>query len=139
MIVVDTGGVLAFVDDRDPHHARVRTVVEREPGPLLLSPFVLAELDYLIAKRVGSAAQLAILREVAAGAYTLVPIGTDAIDRVVALLDQYRDLEIGLADASVVLLAERYETTRLLTLDERHFRTLTRFGEPFVLLPADAD
>lgn len=46
---------------------------------------------------------------------------------------------MGLADASLVVLAHRYGTDRLLTLDERHFRVLrTREGQPFRLLPADA-
>ena len=46
---------------------------------------------------------------------------------------------IGLADASIVVLANRYDTDRVLTLDERHFRALrTLDGKPFTLLPADA-
>lgn len=137
MIVVDTSGVLAFVDDRDPFHERVRAAVDAEPGPLLLSPFVLAELDYLVLMRVGVDGELALLREVEAGAYALVPFGPDLVARAAALIDQYRDLRLGLADASVIVLAERFETDRVLTLDERHFRATNRFGEPFVLLPAD--
>lgn len=42
-------------------------------GPFLLSPFVLAELDYLLASRVGPEAQGAALAEVARGAYRLEP------------------------------------------------------------------
>jgi predicted nucleic acid-binding protein len=43
-----------------------------------------------------------------------------------------------LADASVVVLAERHGVNEVPTLDERRFRTLTtRDGEPFRLLPAD--
>ena len=45
---------------------------------------------------------------------------------------------IGLADASVVVLAERYSCASVLTLDERHFRVLLANGRPFRLLPADA-
>lgn len=48
-------------------------------------------------------------------------------------------LGIGLADASIVALAARYETNRILTLDERHFRTLRPLrGRSFRLLPQDA-
>jgi hypothetical protein len=47
--------------------------------------------------------------------------------------------DLGLTDASLVALAGRLNTTRIATLDHRHFRTLqTRDGQPFVLLPADA-
>lgn len=55
------------------------------------------------------------------------------------MLASYRDLMIGLADASILVLAGRYRTNRILTLDERHFRALrTPRGEHFTLLPADA-
>ncbi len=49
-------------------------------------------------------------------------------------------LGIGLADASVVVLAERYGTYDILTLDERHFRAMRPLTgrRSFRLLPADA-
>jgi hypothetical protein len=57
----------------------------------------------------------------------------------VEVIGQYRDLELGLADASIVVLAERYGTVEILSLDERHFRALTGpDGRSFRLLPADA-
>jgi uncharacterized protein len=51
---------------------------------------------------------------------------------------RYLDLELGLADCALVVLAARYETTRLLTFDERHFRVVAPLrGDAFTLLPAD--
>ena len=56
------------------------------------------------------------------------------------MIETYGDLEVGLADASIVVLSRRYEVLDLLTLDERHFRTLRGSGgRPFRLLPADGD
>lgn len=53
-------------------------------------------------------------------------------------MTRYANLEIGLADASVVVLAQRHRTREVLTLDERHFRTLRDVdGRRFRLLPAD--
>jgi uncharacterized protein len=55
------------------------------------------------------------------------------------VIARHRDLKIGLADASLVVLADRYETSRILTFDERHFRALRpRHAKSFLLLPADA-
>ena len=55
------------------------------------------------------------------------------------MLDGYADLGIGLADASIVVLAGRHRTLDVLTLDERHFRSITGPRDrPFRLLPADA-
>jgi uncharacterized protein len=51
---------------------------------------------------------------------------------------QYRDLRLGLADASLLVLAARYETRRILTLDDRAFRTVKPLqGGAFAVLPAD--
>ncbi|HXF57331.1 MAG TPA: hypothetical protein VNO34_07130 [Actinomycetota bacterium] len=56
-----------------------------------------------------------------------------------ALIDRYRELGIGLTDASLVVIAAQYGTNRLLTLNERHFRTVRPLhGGSFELLPEDA-
>ena len=46
---------------------------------------------------------------------------------------------LGLADASLVALAERLETISIATLDERHFRSVRPLAaaDAFRLLPAD--
>ncbi|HEV8635715.1 MAG TPA: hypothetical protein VG370_15925 [Chloroflexota bacterium] len=49
-----------------------------------------------------------------------------------------RGRAIGLADASLVVLAQRFRTRRLLTFDERAFRNVAPLqGGAFLLLPAD--
>ena len=59
--------------------------------------------------------------------------------QALTVVERYREHDIGLTDASIVVLAGRYGTDRVLTLDERHFRTLrTPAGKPFTILPADA-
>jgi predicted nucleic acid-binding protein len=55
-------------------------------------------------------------------------------------MERYGDFDISLADASLVVLADRYDAQDVLTLDERHFRVLRgRRGRPFRILPADPD
>jgi uncharacterized protein len=57
----------------------------------------------------------------------------------IAVIERYREMRIGLADASLVVLADRYATTRLLTLDERHFRAIRPLDpKAFALPPADS-
>lgn len=139
MILLDTSGLLAALDGSDRHHRRAAEALRRSGSPRLLSPFVLAELDYLLATRVSPAAARALLAEVARGVYQLEPFGNDDIAEALEIVDRYRDLTIGLADASLVVLAERHHIVDVLTLDERHFRTLaTSGGERFRLLPRDA-
>jgi hypothetical protein len=139
MIVPDTSGLLALVDADQQDHAAAHAAVAAEPGPFLVSPFVLAELDYLLMTRIGVPAEVDLLREVAAGVYDLVPFGVEDLWEATDLIERYRDVRIGLADASVAVVAARMRTTRLLTLDQRHFRAVKPlWGTAFTLLPADA-
>lgn len=106
--------------------------------PYILSPFTLAELDYLLATRVGSKAEHALLDEVSRGVYRLEPFAASDVRRALSVMEKFGDLDIGLADASVVVLAERYRIRDVLTVDERHFRPLRNSdGVPFRLIPAD--
>ncbi len=139
MIVVDTSGLLAALDGSERHHARTAGALRAAGAPLLLSPFVLAELDYLLSARVSRRIARTFLDEVAGGAYQLEPFSSDDIAAVGEILDRYPDLDLGLADASIVVLAERHGCLDLLTLDERHFRVVSGpRHRPFRLLPADA-
>ena len=138
MILLDTSGLLAAVDASQRHHAQCAAVVAAAKGPLLLSPFVLAELDYLIATRVGPTAQADLLEEVVRGAYRLETFGAADVALAREVIARYPELRLGLADASIVVLAARHGTRDVLTLDQRHFRTVrTLDRKRFRLLPTD--
>jgi predicted nucleic acid-binding protein len=138
VILLDTSGLLAAIDSSQNRHAECREALEQARPPLLLSPFVLAELDYLLARNIGVEAQTALLDEVARGAYRLEPFAAVDVAAVKAVISRYEDLRIGLADASLVVLAERHAVKDVLTLDERHFRALRiRKRHRFRILPSD--
>jgi len=138
VILLDTSGLLSalFADQRH-HRECAQALLQIEP-PRILSPFVLAETDYMIQKYAGLDAELLLLDEVARGVYELAPFDRSDIEKARLLVDKYRDLEIGLSDASIVVLAERYQCPDVLTLDHRHFRALRHSGRRmFHILPAD--
>jgi predicted nucleic acid-binding protein len=138
VILLDTSGLLAAIDAGQRLHAEAAASLGAAPGPLLLSPFVLAELDYLLAVRVGAAARKALLDEVVRGAYHLEPFSASDVEEAQRVIERHRDLGISLADASIVVLASRHGARDVLSLDERHFRVLMVKRRPFRLLPADA-
>lgn len=137
-MIVDTSFLLAaFVPDQRMHEACARALVSNRP--LVVSPLVLAELDYLTARIAGVDAELAVLGELCSGAYELAPFGLDDLERAGALVERYQDLPLGLTDASLVVLADRFGTDTIGTLDERRFRIVRSLaGRPLRLLPADA-
>ena len=139
MIVLDTGGLYAALDANEALHGRAVAALATATPPRVVSPFVLAELDYLIASRVGQEAQMALIDEVARGAYQLELFSSEDVSHARRIMEKYADLRIGLADASVVVLAHRHRALELLCTDERHFRALRgTSGKPFRLLPFDA-
>ena len=139
MMLVDTSALLAAMFPDQRGHKECGEVLSKSRGPLMLSSAILAELDYLITKLATVTEELRFLGDVASGAYELAPIGAEDIARAREIIEQYLDLGIGLADASIVVLSEKYDVLDLLTLDERHFRALRGArGRPFRILPADA-
>jgi uncharacterized protein len=138
LILLDTSGLFAALNATQPEHETARRALEQAPRPLLLSPFVLAELDYLVTTRVGGEAELALLEEIATGVYELCSFNSRDVREALEVLRRYSDFDVGLADASVVVLAGRFGATTVLTLDEHHFRVLRPpSGDTFELLPAD--
>jgi predicted nucleic acid-binding protein len=137
VILLDTSGVLASYDRADPRHHQVVDILQGM-GPRLLSPFVLAELDYLIPRVGGQSAEMTLLDDVARGAFRLEQMLAGDVEVAAEVIEQYADLQPGLADASIVVLARRYGCRDLLTFDRRHFRVIPGpDGQAFRLLPDD--
>ena len=135
-MIVDTSALLAFFDGAEPDHAAVATALLDAEDLLVVSPYVVAELDYLLATRRGIDAELAALRELSGGAWELAHLGPEDLAQAGAVVERYRDQQIGVADASNVVLAARYRTRTIATLDHRHFRVLRApDGGGFTLVP----
>jgi uncharacterized protein len=131
-------GLYAALDANEALHGRTVAALVASKPPRLISPFVLAELDYLIGSRVGHQSQTALIDEIRRGAYQLELFSSEDLGHAKRIMERYADLRIGLADASVVVLANRHRTFDLLCTDERHFRALRgQGGKPSRLLPFD--
>lgn len=138
-LIVDAGALYAQADTAEPRHAAVAAILQAEGGALVTSELAVAEADYLILERLGIDAELAFIDDLVEATFLVDCLDRAELVAARALVEQYHDLRIGLADASLVVLARRHATTRLLTFDERAFRAITPLqGGTFTLLPADA-
>jgi uncharacterized protein len=138
LIVLDTSFLYGLLDRRDGRHTEAADWYRTVDDELATSPLVLAEVDYLAA-RSGPTLRDAFRHDVGSGAY-LIGWWDAAASSMTTIANRYSDLGVSLADASLVALAERLETTSIATFDERHFRAMEPLtGEPaFTLLPLDA-
>ncbi len=128
------------MDRDDADHEFVRDWIRTQEDELGTTPFVVAELDYLVGRQGGATAARMLREHFERGAY-LVEWWPEAIYETIEVANRHESIELGLTDASLVVLAERLQTTTIATLDERHFRALKPLSgaDSFTLLPADAD
>jgi predicted nucleic acid-binding protein len=137
-LILDAAPLVALADSEDPQREVLLETLRGEVGSLIVPAPVTAEVDYLLGRRLGSAARRAFLSDLAARRYDVACLEDDEYATVASLDARYADLGLGLADCSIVVLAARLETRRLLSFDERHFRAVAPLqGGAFELLPAD--
>lgn len=137
-LIVDAGALYAQADADDPEHEAIANALMGERGPLVTSAVALAEADYLVLTRLGIDVELALIDDLIAGTFAVEWLSADELRAARALVGRYRDLRLGLADASLIVLAERYGTRCIATFDQRAFRAVEPLqGGAFTLLPAD--
>ena len=139
-LIVDAGALYAQADAVEPQHEAVARIIVAERDILVTTELVVAEADYLILNRLGVGVELDFLEDLAAGTFVVDCLSQDELREARSVIERYRDLRLGLADASLVVLAHRYASHRILTFDERAFRQVTPLqGGSFVVLPADVN
>jgi predicted nucleic acid-binding protein len=122
MILVDSGFWLALVNPRDGFHARARKALERLREPLVTTWPVLTEAMYMLLP-LGARGRASFRDYFAGGGLDLVDFTREDVSRMLQLMDRYADLPMDLADASLVVAAERLETGRIVSTDLRDFDT----------------
>ncbi len=134
MLIVDTGPLVAYLNRNDRDHARCAAVLESRSDELLVTPYVVTEACYLVGKYVGAAAELNLVEALAAGDLSQITVTADDLRRMAELMRQYLGFPLGVADASVIAVAERLDVSEVATLDQRHFRAVTPAHVPALML-----
>ncbi|MET8707158.1 PIN domain-containing protein [Streptomyces californicus] len=142
--IADTNALYRLLDPRltghEGHKKALSTI-----SHLIVSPLVLAELDYLISTRAGSDKALTVARFIERNAATRrfeIPSVGAHLSTAIAVAEEYTDADggkgIGLTDAMNVALAAAYRTEVVFTSD-RHFRMVRPLTghKAFRLLPED--
>jgi len=138
VIVVDTGPLVAavlYTDDNLRASVDMFTSAHLNGEQLVVPSFVVPEACYLIQCEAGPKVEAEFVGSLAAGDFTVAECDL-ALERIAELMDKYVDLPLGLADASVVAVAEELGAREIATLDRRDFSVVRpRHTSSFVLLP----
>ena len=123
MILADTGFFYALLDRDDAWHARCREAAVVLAEGLITTWPVLTEAVHLVSRWLGVEQAAALMEEVAAGDIIVRDLTPESRAKIPGLMRRYAELPMDLADASLVLLAESLGHGRILTTDQRDFRT----------------
>jgi predicted nucleic acid-binding protein len=121
-LILDTGPLVALLDATDPDHTRCTDLIQASHEPRLVPTCVLVETEYLL--RAWPGAFAALLAEIDRGGLELLELPKRRVLRAGELVERYRDLSLGLVDASVLAATEMLGEDKLATLDHRHFATV---------------
>lgn len=130
-VIIDTGPLVAFLNNRDRFHVWVKARFAELAPPLLTCEAVIAEACYLLRGKPGGAPAVIELlsRGVIETPFRLAP-HAGALAR---LMERYASVPISLADASLVLLSELLPESAVFTLDG-DFRIYRRHGKSRIAL-----
>ncbi|HZL34936.1 MAG TPA: PIN domain-containing protein [Tepidisphaeraceae bacterium] len=144
-MLTDTGPLIALLDKRQHLHQACRRVFENADLPLITTWPCFTEAMYFAQREGGQRFQDILWRFVSDRIlrihHSQIPTHTDDAeeqfrDRMRELMEQYADLPMDLADASLVAVAEQLNLRQIFTLDRRDFIIYrTREGAAFEVVP----
>ncbi len=129
MILTDTGPLVALIDTDDKHYAACTAyVISLSTGPLVSPSACWVEAMYLLHRAGGYPLQAELWRARQTGLLHIHESSQPEYDRMMELMDKYRDTPMDLADAAVVAAAEALKVDTVFTIDKHFFAYRTRRG-----------
>jgi predicted nucleic acid-binding protein len=134
-LLLDTGALVSLLDRSQARHEEFKRFFDLWTGPVVSTEAVLTEATHLLGRTRGG--RRACVEFFLVGGATLVPTTADVLRRARELLDEYVDLPMDYADATLVVLAEEIGTDLVFTTDRRDFGVYRIKGRKrFRIMPA---
>jgi len=117
--LIDTGPILAMLDESDRWNRTCLATFRQLHFPLLTSEATLTELLHLVGpSRLQMNAAWQFIRS---GAIVMANIEHHELPQIQALMVRYSDCPMDFADATLVYLAKRESISTIFTVDQDHF------------------
>jgi predicted nucleic acid-binding protein len=131
MILCDAGPLFALVDKKQSQHLPIKKAIAKLSIPLITTWPCFTEAMYLALHRGGWTMQNQLGKLISNDMVTFREIQATDYERLFELMKKYQDRPMDLADATLVITAERLRIKKILTLDSDFFFYLINDSEPF--------
>lgn len=122
--VIDSGPIIALFDKDDKYHKEAINFVENFRGELFSTYAVVTEVTHLLDFSIQT--QIDFIRWITEGGITIANLSIDDLLRIIELVNQYSDLPMDFADATLVVVCENEKIYNIVSIDKDFFVYRTR-------------
>lgn len=127
-VLIDTSAVISIIDKSHHLHKKIKELVLVEENLYIIPSTVIVEVCQLLKYKFDSSVEISFLKEIIKTIFLMESVKYQDMSRILEILIKYKDLNIGYVDSSIVAMAERLKTNKILTLDKKHFSVVIPSG-----------
>lgn len=127
-VLIDTSAVISIIDKSHNLHKKIKELVLVEENLYIIPSTVIVEVCQLLKYKFDSSVEISFLKEIIKTIFLMESVKYQDMSRILEILIKYKDLNIGYVDSSIVAMAERLKTNKILTLDKKHFSVVIPSG-----------
>lgn len=113
--LVDAGPLIAYYNSKDKHHKQICDYFKQCTFQLITVDTCITEVMYAL--RVNYAVQTSFLLDIHDGIWQRETLKQDDFARIAELNNKYKDIPGDFADLSLVVISERLDIPKIVTLD----------------------
>jgi len=123
-ILIDSGQLIALFDKSDAQHLSVLQFLKSFDGKLITTWSVLTEVSHMLDFNLN--VQLDFLKWVEMGGVEVYNIAQNDLSHIIEMMQKYTNVPMDLADATLMYVAHRENTKKILSIDSDFdiYRTL---------------
>ncbi|MGM0366875.1 MAG: type II toxin-antitoxin system VapC family toxin [Actinomycetota bacterium] len=127
-VIIDTSCVVGLIDKSCRKHKEISSIVCNDSNEIIIPSPVIPEACYMLNKKFGTEVEIKFIDEIVKANLGVEMLKFQDILRIPEIIKKYLSLDIGFVDAALTAISERVGVNKLLTLDNRHFNTVTPVG-----------
>jgi predicted nucleic acid-binding protein len=117
--LIDAGPIIALFNKNDRYHKKIKEFLKNYNGMLTTTWPVVTEISHMLDFNVQT--QIDFLTWIQLGGVNIEAIENENIGRIIELSTKYSDIPMDLADASLVVLSEKLNIKKIITIDSDYY------------------